>query len=498
MPFAVSRMLMAYRRGPWLKGYLCWGGMISFLVCSLAGPSAQAEDWPQFRGHNASGVSLESRHLPVHFSTTENVAWSADVGEGVACPIIVQNRCYSTGMTDERKFAVFAHDASTGRELWKQVFDTGPLPTITRPNTQASSTPCADAERVYVHFSTLGLLALDARDGHVVWKYELPRAYYLLGWGTAQSPVLYQDMLIYNQDDDLGPFLLALDKKTGKLRWKTPREDMLAGYAAPVVCTAQGRTDLVIAGSGKMQGYDPAHGHLLWSCNSLLRTIMVSPVVRDDMIYISLESYGDTNRVLKYALLEWKDTNQDGKLARSELDPAFYEKFDKADTNRDGVLAGDELDHAFQSPKNMSGGGKMIQAIRGGGLGDVTKTHLAWNLTHAAPSNIASPLVYENRLFLVKKGGLSAAFDPATGKELWAQKRINNLGNYYASPIAGDGKVYVMGENGFLVVLHLDDKPTVLAKNDLGESCVATPAIADGRLFVRTVKKLYCFAEPPR
>ena len=117
------------------------------------------------------------------------------------------------------------------------------------------------------------------------------------------------------------------------------------------------------------------------------------------------------------------------------------------------------------------------------------------NIDNTSPSNIASPLVAGGRVFVVKKGGLSASFDATNGREVWSKKRINNLGNYYASPIAGDGKLYVTGENGFLVVLRDGPEVEVLAKNDLGDSCLATPAIADGRLFVRTLRKLYCFAE---
>lgn len=465
-------------------------------IVGITAGAARAEDWPQFRGHNGTSISTESRNLPVEFSATSKVLWQHEVGEGVNCPVVASGRVFITGMTSKQTFTVFGFDAATGTKLWEQSFETGPLPTITIPNTQASSTVCADAERVYVHFSTLGLKALDVKSGSLVWEHKVPKAYYLLGWGTAQAPMLYQDKLIYCQDDDLGSFILALDKKTGTQIWRTPREDMLAGYSVPVIVTANGRTDLVVAGSGKMQGYDPNDGKLIWTCNSLLRTIMVSPVVKDDMIYISLKSFGDTNRILKEALLEWKDTNQDKKLSKSELDPAFYEKFDKADKNHDGFLEGDELNNAFQSRTNMAGGGKIVQAIRGGGRGDVTKTHIVWNLTNIdPPSDIASPLLYEGKLFLVKNGGMTSAYDAKDGTVIWSKKRIDNEGNYYASPVAADGKVYVTGEAGAIAVLQLGKKPKVLSVNDIGESCVATPAIADNRLFVRTVKKLYCFSE---
>ena len=347
-----------------------------------------------------------------------------------------------------------------------------------------------------MHFSSLGMLALSADDGKLLWQQELPVPFYLLNWGPANSPIIYRDLVLFNLDDDLAPYLIAFDKVSGKVRWKSPRPDMLGGYATPVICQVDGRTDVVVAGTGKLKGYDPEDGRELWSCNSLLRTIMTSPVVRDDTIYVSVQSYGDTDRVLKYALLEWRDTNQDGKLGKNEVEEAFWDKFDQGDRNQDGFLIDDEIDQAFQSPTNMVGGGNIIQAIRGGGNGDVTNTHMLWNIENSAPSNIASPLAFDGRLFLVKKGGISAAFDAKSGETIWTKKRIRNFGNYFASPIAGDGKIYVTGENGFIVVLKIEnERPVVLEKNDMEDSCVATPAIANNRLYVRTLHKLYCISE---
>lgn len=271
---------------------------------------------------------------------------------------------------------------------------------------------------------------------------------------------------------------------------------MLGGYATPVICQTPERTEIVVAGTGKMKGYDPATGEELWTCNTLLRTIMTSPMVRDGVIYLSAQSYGDTERILKFALLEWKDTNQDGKLSPSEVPKEFAEKFAKADKNKDGFLEGDELDHAFQSPANMAAGGSIVQAIKGGGRGDVTKTHVVWNLTNKAPSNISSSLVVGDQLFVVKKGGICSSFDAATGETHWITRRLQNLGEYFASPVAGDGKIYVSGDNGFVVVLKQGRTLEILAKNDLGDSLIATPAIADGRIYFRTKEKLLCIAEP--
>ena len=464
-------------------------------ILAIVTARSSAEDWAQFRGPNATGIAAESTNPPLEFSTEHNVAWSVELGRGVACPIIADGRCFATTMTEDGKFAVLGFDAATGKQLWKKEYETGKLPEITPPNEHASSTPASDGERVFVHFSTIGLLALDAKTGDELWRHSLPMPFYLMGWGAANSPIVYEDKVIFNLDDDLASYIVALDRKTGDVRWKKERPEMLGGYAVPVVCRANGRSDIVVAGSGKMKGYDPQTGSERWTSNSLLRTIMTTPVVQDDRIYITCQSYGDTSRVLKYALLQWRDTNQDGKLAKDELEEAFHEKFDKGDANKDGFLVDDEVSAAFQSPTNMVGGGNIIQAIKGGGDGDVTKTHVVFNLDEKTPSNIASPLAFDGRLFMVKKGGISAAFSLKDGSKVWTKKRVGNYGNYYASPVAAGDRIYVPGENGYIVVLKAGPEVEVLAKNDVGDSLIATPAIANDRIYVRTLHKLYCFAE---
>ncbi len=468
-------------------------------VAALCCPGAlRAEDWPQFRGPNASAVAGSTYPLPVEFSQTEKVKWKAHLGDGIGSPIVAAGRVFVTAMVADQKFGVFCFDAAKGDLLWRREFETGKVPRITPPNSHASSTPASDGKRVYVYFSTLGLLALDAADGKTAWQKSIPQPAYLMDWGAASSPIVYRDLVIFNQDDDLAPMLYAFDSATGNERWHAERPEMLAGYAVPVICEANGRTDIVVAGSGKLKGYDPETGKERWTCNTVLRTIMTSPVVRDGVIYLSLQSYGDEKRTLKFALLEWLDTNQDGKLARDEVPREFWKRFDASDKNHDGVIEGDELDTAFQSSENMVGGGATIQAVRGGGEGDVTKTHVLWNNLYkvkAPPSNLTSPLVVGNQLFIVKRGGLSSSFDTATGKSHWELARIKNIGDYYASPVAGDGKIYVVGENGFVMVLSQGPTLNVLAKNDMGESCIASPAIADGRIFIRTRENLFCISD---
>lgn len=467
-------------------------GILAVLV--LAANGLRAEDWPQFRGPNSNGLS-PGRGLPTTFSHKEKVRWQATLGEGLACPVIVGGKVVSTAMTGPKTFAVFCHDAVDGRELWKRSWDAGNLPRILVQNSPASATPACDGKHLVVYLSTRGLMGLDVADGRERWRHPLPVPAYLMDWGAANSPIIYKDLAIFCQDDDLLPYVVALETATGRERWRTPRTEMLAGYSVPVLCTANGRTDLIIAGTGKLKGYDPATGRERWTCNTLPRTVMTTPVAHDGIIYAAVQSYGDPNRILKKALLDWLDTNQDGKLARSEVPTEFVERLDASDKNKDGFLIGDELDTAFQHPSNMVGGGNTIQAVRAGGSGDVTKTHVLWNLPISAPSNLSSPLVSNGRLLVVKQGGLSTCVETATGKVLWERERVRNFGEYYASPIAGDGKIYVAGRNGVVVVLADEPKLRVLARNDMGGEIQATPGIADGRIYIRTRQKLFCVGE---
>ena len=424
-----------------------------FVGVIMLGGSAVAEDWPQFRGLNSGGIS-SSKNLPTKFSHADKVLWRAKLGDGIGSAVIAHGRVFNTAMTGEQTFGVFCHDAKTGRVVWNKSFPTGKLGRITPPNSHESATAATDGERVYVYFSTLGFIALDAKRGAKAWQHKLPMPAYLMDWGAGASPVVFNEKIYFCQDDDLASYVIALDAKRGRKIWRTPREDMLAGYAIPVICTVKNQTDLVVAGSGKLIGYDPETGRERWTCNSLLRTVMTSPVVVGDTIYMAVQSYGDRKRTLKYALMQWLDTNQDGRLARAETPVEFHAKFDRSDKNKDKALDAKEIETAFQSPNNLGGGGNTIQAVRGGGRGDVTKTHLRWDIDNKAPSNLSPPLVFNDRVYVVKSGDLSSCFNAADGKTHWDRTRLRAYGDYYASPIAVDEATMVLRTDADGIVLR--------------------------------------------
>lgn len=537
--------LVSFRR-------LMCGAALAFAFGS--GGSAFAENWPQWRGANCSGVSTSTKKLPVHFSSDENVLWSAEVGDGIGSATVVDGRVFVTSVqskagaaaktaaaSDAAKeeklerprpdtFCVLCFDASTGKSLWRKEYGVGekPLPTIHATNSYASSTPAADAERVYVYFSRIGLVALDVKTGEQVWQQKVAEPFYVFDWGPGMSPVLFEDKLFFCQDDDLTPALYCLDKKSGEILWTDPRTDFAVSYSHPIVCTTPDGPELVVAGTGKLVGYEIATGKRKWAAEIFCRNIKTTPQTRDGIVYLSVESYG-----MSYQWRATADADGDGKITREEIiasrkdkeagiPDAFWKKFERGDVNKDGVLEGEEIDLAFLDPSNKGGllardvqnrGGTetdwkkfddslqteaSIQAVRGGGTGDVSKTHTLWKHKTKAADHLVSPLVTDGRMFLIKSNGLVSAYEMSEGKPLYVRKRVDNASSYLAAPVCGDGKIYIAAENGKILVLKNEaDFEEPLAINDMGESCIGTPAIADGRLFLRTRTKLFCVAEGP-
>lgn len=478
-------------------------------VLLLQFSTASAGNWPQFRGPNSSGIAAETGPLPVEFSDTLNVAWSAEMGDGIGSPVVASGRVFTAAMVDPETVGLYAFDADTGVPLWHRTWPAGDLADVHKTNSHASTTPAADEERVYFYFSTLGLVALDAGTGEDVWRRELPVPYFVFKWGPGMSPVLHGETLLFCQDDDLNPALSAFDKRTGDVLWTDDRGDMAVNYSHPVICETKHGPEVVVAGTGLLIGYDLRTGRRLWQARTLLRNIKTTPVSHDGVIYISLQSSGIANQWLASA--DQAETgNSDGKLTKEEMQAfvgerpipeVFFRKtFDLGDLNRDGVLEGAELDVAFLPRDNFAGArfddetpaDEFILAVKGGGRGDVTDTHILWKHETQYTDHIVSPLVIDGRMLLVKGGGIATCFETGEGRLLYGPVRIQNSSPHFASPVAGDGKIYIAGENGRVVVLKNAPEFEVLSVNDLGDSILGTPAIADGALFFRTRGKLIC------
>jgi outer membrane protein assembly factor BamB len=497
----------------------------------LAIGQLSAEDWPQFRGPNCTGVSSSKQALPTIFSSRKNVRWSAMLGDGIGSPAVAAGRVFATSMTDPKekvqKLLVHAFDGETGKKLWQQEIPAGSkrLPDINEANSYASSSPAADEERVYIYFIRTGLTAFDAKTGKKLWNLPLPEPFFIFDWGAGMSPVLYRDMLFFCQDDDIFPALYAVDRKTGKQLWKDDRSDMAVSYSHPVICETPKGPELVVAGTGKVLGYELATGKRNWATELDCRNIKTTPISHNGVIYVSVMSYG-----MSYQWRAVADANGDGKITKEEIRTSrkdkgagipseFWKKFDRGDLNKDGVLEGEEIDLAFLDPTNKGGildrearrragnvadwrkwdaelqSDQSIQAVRAGGTGDVTRTHVLWKVKTKAPDHLVSPILDDGRILLAKSGGFVSSFGTKKGELLWDKERIGMADPILAQPVSGDGKIYITGRNGKIVVLAAGPQLKVLATNDMGEECIATPAIADGRLYIRTRTKLFCLGE---
>ena len=481
-----------------------------FVTCLCLAASAAAADWGQFRGPNCGGIADGAGELPTKFSDKENAAWSAPLGDGIGSPVVAAGRVFVSEMLEEdQTVALAAYDLHSGKRLWRRQWPAGDLPEIHKTNSHASTTAAADADRCYFYFSTLGMIAVDAATGEDVWRRELPTPYFVFKWGAGMSPVLYKNLVLFCQDDDLNPAFWAFDKRTGKTVWKDDRNDMAVNYSHPIVCSTDSGDEIVVAGTGLLVGYSPQTGKRLWTAKTLLRNIKTTPVARDGVVYLALQSGGIANQWL--ASVDRADTgNNDGKLTKDEIQAfvgkrtvpeAFYQRtFDKGDRNKDGVLEGEELDWAFLNQENFAGAKfdsknpaeEFIVAVRGGGRGDVTKTHVLWKHPTKHTDHIVSPLVQDGKMLLIKAGGIATCFATKGGAPLLDPQRIGNLGGYFASPVAADGKIFMAGENGKVVVMKLAERLETLAINDMGDSILGTPAIAHNSLVIRTRNRLIC------
>lgn len=458
----------------------------SLVAVSVAvGLAAPPDHWPQFRGPDATGV-VDADGLPEAWSTTENVRWVATIpGRGWSSPIVWGDRVFVTAAINEGAFKepstgifgndeierlmreglsaeeasarvfdrdiestdsnsppvrrmLYCLDATTGKTLWEAIVHRGQAPGGRhRKNTYASETPATDGERVYVYFGNLGLYAYSL-EGERLWTHAFePYAIYL-DFGTAASPAIDDERVYVLNDNDERPFLAALDKRTGRRLWtvdRTPdRSPPLSGWATPFVWRTEGRTEIVTVGQGYATSYDTA-GNELWRLGGLFTQPTPSPLVADGLLYVGTGSQGGPDR------------------------PMF--------------------------------------AVRAGARGDISlatgersNDYVAWYQRTATPYT-PSPIVYRGRLYSLFDNGILSVFDARTGSLVYRWRVGGGGHTFSASPWAYGGKVFFLSEDGETFVVSAGDEYRELRVNRLAEMSLATPAIADGSLFIRTMTRLY-------
>ncbi|MEX2261291.1 MAG: PQQ-binding-like beta-propeller repeat protein [Bryobacteraceae bacterium] len=469
-------------------------------------PNAQAAghgaSWHRFRGPNGSGVA-EAADLPVKFDAGMNVAWKTALPLGHSSPVVAGNRVFVTAFQDKDLLLVLALDAETGRQLWRKEIVRDRAAAVANPyNNPASPSPVTDGKNVYAFFQDFGLVSYSI-DGVERWRLALGP--FRNNHGMGASPILYGDLLIQVCDQDVGSYLLFVDKHSGRVRRRIDRSELLgAGYSTPAVYERAGHPPLLIApGSFEMIAYRLDTGEKQWWLPGLPYSPRSVPVLAAesegrDLVVMNVQTAVDGAGVdvPGYAeLLSRYDADKDGQLSPPEVKAygLLAGGFAQIDIDGDGYVSRKEWEFridVFQI-KNL------LVAIRPDGRGNVSTAGVAWKYRRSLP-NVPSPIIYRNVLYLLKEGGIVTSMDPATGR-VYKQARLSGaLDPYFASPVAGDGKLYMVSQTGKVVVVRAEADWEILAINNLDEECFATPAIAGDSLFVRTRSGLYRFREPKR
>ncbi len=454
-------------------------------------PGAQPSDWPRFRGPNGSGVPVEEVELPVTFGPSENVVWQTEIPPGMSSPVVAGGRIFLTAFRDKALWT-FGIDAAGGRVLWEKKAPAAAIEEVHSTSSPAASTPATDGEMAIAFFGSYGLLAYD-RDGKELWR--LPLGPFKNPYGAASSPVISGGLVLLNIDQDEGSFLLAVEKATGKERYRVDRPGFPRGFSTPVVWERGGRREVLVAGTLRLIAYSADDGKELWSHHGLARIVNPTPVLGDGKLFVSsFAPGGDTgDRIAmppfdEYAKLN--DADKDGRFADPEI-PAGEMKvrFRQIDTDKDGFITRAEWESmAAIFEKAMNG----LLALAPDGVEARYGVKLAWKYEKAIPY-VPTVIYYRGHTFMVKDGGIYTLIDAASGK-LVKQGRLSAGGAYYSSPVASGGKIVVISLDGEATVLSAGADCQVLATNSLRARCAATPAIAGGRLYVRTDGKLYAFA----
>lgn len=399
----------------------------------LVGARVGAEEWPEFRGPTGQGLS-HATGLPVTWNTTENVVWCVPIaGKGWSSPIAAGGRIYLTTAVpvDEdgtrQSLRAICLDAATGTEVWQREISmpmVAPEGAIHAKNSFASPTPLLHDGRLYVHFGPHGTAALDL-DGNLIWSNDTIK--YDARHGGGGSPIVSGDLLVFNCDGVESPFIVAISLDNGQERWRTPRPDIEPerfSFSTPLQIEVDGRRQIVSAGSSFVCSYDPATGGEIWRVGYPRKWSIIP-------------------RPVFAAGLVYVCTGYEG--------PAE------------------------------------LLAIRPDGKGDVTKSHVEWRTDDRVP-HTPSPVVADDKLWMVSDNGIASCRDAKTGDLHW-RKRLG--GDYSASPLVADGRLYFASEEGLCTVLAANDEFDRLAENDMEEPTLASFAVDGNSLIIRTAEHLY-------
>ncbi|MEZ5400028.1 MAG: PQQ-binding-like beta-propeller repeat protein [Bryobacteraceae bacterium] len=463
---------------------------MKFLAAVLVSAFAlQAGDWPTFRGHNSSGVA-EVTNLPTEFGPEKNVIWKTPLPPGHSSPVVVGDRIYLTGFEDGKIFT-FALDRQTGKVVWRREAPRPRVEKLHESNSPTSPSAASDGRNVYVFFTDFGMLSYGP-DGNERWR--LPLGPFNNPMGQAATPILAGDLILQPCDQESGSFFVAVHKDTGKVAWRVERPDFTRGFSTPVLYRPKdgGPLQVLLAGSYRLVAYEVATGKEVWYVRGLTWQLKPTPVMDDENIYVlgwaGEADPGQQETVPEFAeILKQMDKNSDGKVQKAEMTIQKLAKaWDSVDLDLSGAI--EERDwKLYQSKRSVVNG---VNAFKLGGKGDMTEKNTLWRYSKSLP-NVPSPLLYKGVLYLCKDGGILTALDPKTGNVLKQGRITGAPGAYFTSPLGADGKIFTISEEGKAAVIKPGAEWEVVHINDFNDSVHATPAIVDGKIYLRTHSALY-------
>ncbi len=463
--------------------------MRTFLLLPLLALGLSAADWPQLRGPDGAGLCPSCSPLPSEFGPDKNVLWKTALPEGKSSPILVNDRIFLTGAEGD-DLVTLCLNRSTGKELWRRAIRAPKREAQHTLNHRAAPTPTTDGRNLYIFFADFGLISYDF-EGKQRW--QLPLGPFNSQHGIVASPVYADGKVVLVCDQDTDAFILAVDANSGKIAWQVPRE-VINGYATPLIYRpASGPVQIIAPGSYQLTAYSLNDGKTLWFVRGLTCQPKSAPIIAGDTLYFNGWTPGNDagQQVELPAFAEvaaTADANRDGKLAQSELPPPWQPTgtWRAIDLDRDGVL--NEREWTFFRTRRAARNGAM--AIKLGGSGDLTSTNVRWRYEKSLP-DVPAPLVLNDVVFLIRSGGIATTLNAQTGKVIKQGRLTGALEDYYSSPIAVGGKIYVASEHGKVVVLSATGEWEILAVNDFDSDIFATPAVSEGRMYLRTKTALY-------
>ena len=487
-------------RMPFLRALARTTALVSSLLVLPQGADARPataelsdiESWSRFRGPNGAGVA-DGNALPTRLDPAETLRWRVPVARGFSSPVLHGGRVFLTSCEAERLFTL-AFDAEAGTLLWKREAPRLRREKLDQRNDPASPSPAVDGEVVVVFFPESGLFAYDL-EGQALWTVELGPYDNLYGMGA--SPILVGDTAILACDQSLGSYLLCVDKRTGVERWRVERPEAKSGHCTPILRRhSDGSRELVLPGSFLLDAYDPVTGAKRWFGSGLCFEMKSVPVLYGDQVLVAgygspMNQPGNQVQVDPFEeVVAANDADGDGRIAREEMPASRAANwFDFVDLDLDGTLDARDWDYLARALASQNGLLSFSEPAAGEG-----EAPLRWSYRRSVPQ-LPSPLIYRDVLYLLADGGgLVTTIDPRNGEELAKERVADAVDAYYASPVAGDGKVYLASESGFLVTLPAGGSLEPLAVVELGEKVYATPALVDGSVYVRSTEALYRFA----